>query len=124
MEKNPLPPAKKISDFPMTQPINQDVMELMQGKGKPKHPPEVEKAKEQIRQYIKQYQLDTNVLIQAGKLAERGLRDPVAYQMAMDMAIKNGIAKPEDVGQGTNYKLLGMAITVGKLTEEIVQEGI
>jgi hypothetical protein len=124
MEQNTLPPAKKKSDLPMTQPINKDVMELLSNRGKPKQHPEVEKAKEQIRQYITQYKIDPNMLIQVGQLCSQGLRDPTMYQMAVDMAVKNGIMKKEEVGEGTNYKLLGIGITIGKLTEQLVQEGL
>ena len=107
-----------------TQQMNPEVMDLLKNKGKPKQPAVVEKAKEQIRQYIVQYKLDPNTLIQAGKLAQRGLRDPVAYKMAMEMAVKYKLATPQEVGQGINYKILGYAITVGKLTEQLVEEGV
>jgi len=121
---NNLSPAPKKIENPATAPINADVLNLLKTKGKPKQEPVVEKAKEQIRQYIKHYKIDPQVLIQVGKLCSQALRDPTIYQMAVDMAVKNKLMTKEEVGTGTNYKLLGYGITVGKLTEQLVQEGL
>jgi hypothetical protein len=119
------PPQKNLQN-PNTaqQQMNPEVMNLLKNKGKPKQPAAVEKAKEQIRQYIIQYKLNPQTLIGAGQMAQKGLRDPVAYKMAMEMAIKYKLTTPQEVGQGINYKILGYAITIGKLTEQLVQEGI
>ena len=124
MSTNPTSPSPQKMENLQTQPINKDVMDLLKTKGKPKQTPDVEKAKAQIRQYIKQYQINPQTLIQVGDLCTQALRDPSMYQMAVDMAVKNGIMTKEEIGQGTNYKLLGYGITVGKLTEEIVAEGV
>jgi len=107
-------------------PVSNDaeMMDVIKRKGKPKNPPEVEKAKEQIRQYITQNKIDPNVFIQVGNLCRQALKDPAIYQMAVDMALKNGITTKEEVGTGINYKLLGIGITIGKLTQEIVNEGM
>lgn len=118
-------PQEKIKN-PNTAPqqMNPEVMTLLKNKGKPKQPAAVEKAKEQIRQYIIQYKLNPQTLIGAGQLAEKGLRDPVAYKMAMDMALKYKLATPQEIGEGINYRILGYAITIGKLTEQLVEEGL
>lgn len=122
---NPLPTPQKKPDFATQQEsMEKDVMDVVKRKGKPKQSPEVEKAKEQLRQYIKEYQINPQTLIQVGELCNQGLRDPVAYQMAVDMAVKNGLMTQEEIGQGTNYKLLGYGITLGKMTEELVAEGL
>jgi len=122
---NPLPTPQKKPDFaPQQESMEKDVMDVVKRKGKPKQSPEVEKAKEQLRQYIKEYQINPQTLIQVGELCNQGLRDPVAYQMAVDMAVKNGLMTQEEIGQGTNYKLLGYGITLGKMTEELVAEGL
>jgi len=119
----PTPQKNPISAM-QQKPIDADVMNLVKTKGKPNQTPEVEKAKEQIRQYITQNKIDPNILIQVGQLCSQALRDPTLYQMAVDMAVKNGIMTKEEVGTGTNYKLLGIGITIGKLTQQIVQEGM
>ena len=119
MPNIPVSPPQKNLQNP-----NADVMNLIKTKGKPKHPPEVEKAKEQIKQYIVQQKINPQMLIQVGELCSRALRDPTMYQMAVDMAVKNGIMKKEELGEGTNYKLLGYGITIGKLTKELVDEGL
>ena len=119
-----LSPSPEKIENPTTTPINQDVLNLLKNKGKATQDPVVEKAKEQIRQYITHYKIDPNQLIQVGKLCSQALRDPTIYQMAVDMAVKNKLMTKEEVGTGTNYKLLGYGITVGKLTEQLVQEGL
>jgi hypothetical protein len=119
-----LSPSPEKIENPQTQPINQDVLNLLKSKGKATQDPVVEKAKEQIRQYITQNKIDPNILIQVGQLCSQALRDPTMYQMAVDMAVKNGIMTKEEIGPGTNYKLLGIGITIGKLTQQIVQEGL
>jgi len=121
---NNLSPSPEKIENPKTQPINADVLNLLKNKGKATQDPAVEKAKEQIRQYITHYKIDPKVLIQVGQLCSQALRDPTIYQMAVDMAVKNKLMTKEEVGTGTNYKLLGYGITVGKLTEQIVQEGL
>jgi hypothetical protein len=125
MEQNPLPPAKKNSDFPMTQPINKDVMELVAGGGKPKQVPEVEKAKNDLRRVIKQVGVDPQKVIQAGKYAEAALKNPEMYPMAIQNAVQAGLLTQDQVPKepGVNWQLLAQGITAGRLTAELVQEG-
>jgi hypothetical protein len=104
--------------------MNLNILNTLKTKGKPQHPPEVERAKQHIKNLIVKKIVDANTLIQAGKLAEQGLKDPVMYQMAMQMAQQNGLVTPEQMSHGKNYKVLGIAITAGKLAEELVNEGM
>jgi hypothetical protein len=125
MEQNPLPPAKKNSDLPTTQPINQDVMELVAGGGKPKQSPEIEKAKNDLRRVIKQVGIDPQRVIQAGQYAEAALKNPSMYPMAIQNAVQAGLLTEDQVPKepGVNWKLLAQGITAGKLTAELVAEG-
>jgi len=125
MEQNPLPPAKKNSDFPMTQPINQDVMQLVADGGKPKQSPEIEKAKNDLRRVIKQVGIDPQKVIQAGQYAEAALKDPKMYPMAIQNAVQAGLLTEDQVPKepGVNWKLLAQGLTAGKLTAELVAEG-
>jgi hypothetical protein len=125
MDQKTSPPAKKISDFPMTQPINKDVMELVASGGKPKQAPEVEKAKNDLRRVIKQVGIDPQRIIQAGKYAQAALKNPAMYPMAIQNAVQNGLLTQDQVPKepGVNWKLLAQGITAGKLTAELVQEG-
>ena len=124
MATNPTSPSPKKMENLQTQPINQDVMDLVANKGKPKQSLDIEKAKQQLRQYIKEYQINPQTLVQVGELCNQGLRDPVAYQRAVDMAVQNKLMPREEIGEGTNYKLLGYGITLGKMTEELIAEGL
>jgi predicted oxidoreductase len=75
-------------------------------------------------QLIAQGKVDLKILIQVGKMAQASLKDPTMYQMSVQMAIKSGIIKQEDILPGKDYKALGIAITAGKLAEMIVAEGV
>jgi len=118
------PVPQKKSDFGQQGAVAPNVMETLKTKGKPTHPPEVEKAKQHIKDLIVKKIVNPQILIQAGQLAEQGLKDPVIYQMAMQMAQKNGLVTAEQMTGGKNYKVLGIAITAGKLAQELVDEGI
>jgi hypothetical protein len=125
MEQNTLPPAKKKSDLPMTQPINKDVMDLVAGGGKPKQSPEIEKAKNDLRRVIKQVGIDPQRVIQAGQFAEAALKNPAMYPMAIQNAVQAGLLTEDQVPKepGINWKLLAQGMTAGKLTAELVAEG-
>ena len=123
-QKNtPLPPKK--SGFPTTQPINQDVMQLVADGGKPKQSPDIEKAKNDLRRVIKQVGIDPQRVIQAGQFAEAALKDPKMYPMAIQNAVQAGLLTEDQVPKepGINWKLLAQGMTAGKLTAELVAEG-
>jgi len=125
MNQQNTPPAKKKSDFPMTQPINKDVMELVSNKGKPKANPNVEQIKNRLLKVIQTSGADPQKIIQAGKYAEMGLKNPQMYQMALNYALKSGILTQDQMPKepGIDYKLLANGITAGKLTQELIAEG-
>ena len=117
------PPPKKMENL-QTQPINQDVMDLLKNKGNPKSTPEIEKAKQQLLQTIKQYNINPQQLIEGGKLSSTALKDPKMYPIAIQAAIREKLINPEDVQQGgIDYKLLANGITAGKMVQELMQEG-
>jgi hypothetical protein len=119
-----LSPAPKKMENPMTQPINQDVLNLLKNKGKANQNPVVEKAKNQLLQVIKQYKLDPKQLIESGKLASTALKNKEMYPIAVQHAIRQGLISPQDVApQGIDYKLLANGITAGKLTQQLIDEG-
>jgi hypothetical protein len=44
--------------------------------------------------------------------------------MAVEVAIREGLIAPEDVGnEGINYKLLANGITAGMIVQELMDEG-
>lgn len=122
MEQNPLPPAKKNSDFPMTQPINKDVMELVAGGGKPKNK-NVDVAKEQIKKIIAEQKIDPQKIVRAGQLAEFALKDNKSYPMVIQQAIREGLANPEDANEPMNPKELAGMVSAGKIAQMIIDEG-
>ena len=118
------------SPAPQKNPISapqqdQDVMNLIKRGGKGAMPPDVEKAKNDLRRVIKQVKIDPQVIIKAGQLAEQALKDPKMYPIAIQMALKEGLLTPDQVPKepGINYKMLAQGITAGRLTAELLKEG-
>jgi hypothetical protein len=123
---NPLPTPQKKPDFaPQQESMEKDVMQAVKNKGKPEQPPEVIKAKKDLARVIKQVGIDPQKLIEAGQYAEAALKDPNMYQVALQMAVKNGILTEDQLPKepGIDYKLLANGITAGKLTQELLAEG-
>ena len=124
MATNPTSPSPKKMENLQTQPINQDVMDLLKNKGNPKSTPEIKKAKQQLLQTIKQYNINPQQLIEGGKLSSTALKDPKMYPIAVQYAVRQGLITPQDVApEGIDYKLLATGITVGKITQEPISEG-
>jgi hypothetical protein len=123
MEQNPLPPAKKNSDFPMTQPINKDVMELVANKGKPKADPKVEKAMAQLKEIMAKNNIQPQILVEAGKMADAALKDKSLYPMVVEMAVKQGLITPDQIKPGGDARLLAGASTAGKLAQMMIDQG-
>ena len=123
---NPLPTPQKKPDFaPQQESMEKDVMQAVKNKGKPEQSPEVIKAKRDLARVIKQVGIDPQKLIEAGQYAEAALKDPNMYQVALQMAVKNGILTEDQLPKepGIDYKLLANGITAGKLTQELLAEG-
>jgi len=125
MATNPTSPTPKKMENLQTQPINQDVMDLVANGGNPKQSPEIEKAKNDLRRVIKQVGIDPQRVIQAGQYAEAALKDPKMYPMAIQNAVQAGLLTEDQVPKepGINWKLLAQGMTAGRLTAELVQEG-
>ena len=118
-------PAPKKMENLTTQPINQDVMELVANKGQPKSNPEIQQVKDRLLKIIKTSGADPQKIIMAAKYARQAVQKPELYPMAIEIAIKSGILTPDQApkGEGIDYQLLANGITAGKLTEELIKEG-
>lgn len=126
MNQNPLSPLQEKMENVAPQ-QDEEVMALIQRKAQPQRPeqtPEVTKAKNDLRRIIKQVGIDPQRIIIAGQYAERALREPAMYPVAIQMAIKENLISENDIEPGgINYKLLAAGITAGKLTQELLDEG-
>jgi hypothetical protein len=123
---NPLPTPQKKPDFaPQQESMEKDVMQAVKNKGKPEQSPEIVKAKRDLARVIKQVGIDPQKIVEAGQYAEAALKDPNMYQVALQMALKNGILTEDQMPKepGIDYKLLANGITAGKLTQELLSEG-
>jgi hypothetical protein len=105
----------------MTQPINQDVMELVAGGGNPKNQ-KVDAAKEQIKKIIAEQKIDPRQLIRVGQLANFALQNNSLYPMVMEQMVKEGLADPEDAQQPPDFKALAGLVSSGKIAEMLINE--
>ena len=104
---------------------DKEVMALVQRKGQPEKPDQVQQVKNRLLKVIQTSGADPQKIIQAGKYAEMGLKSPEMYQMALKYALAAGILTEDQLPKepGIDYKLLANGITAGKLTEELIAEG-
>ena len=106
--------------------LDADVMSAVKRKGKPSSPPEVEKAKEQIKSLMKQNNVSPDIVIQIGDLANQSVSDPSIYQMLVQKAVQSGLITQNQIQpskNGMDLKLVAAAITLGKLAKMIKDEG-
>ena len=116
------PPEKMENDAP--QQVDTDVMDLIKRKESPEQPPEVLKAKNDLRRIIKEVGIDPMRIVMAGKYAEEALTNPSMYPVAIEVAIRENLISEKDIQPGgINYNLLAAGITAGKLTQELLDEG-
>jgi hypothetical protein len=122
--QNPAPPPKN-SQISKPAGVTPQQMEMMQSANPKTSTPEMKKAKNDLRRVIQQTGVDPQKIIQGGKYAAMAMKDPSMYQMALQMAVKDGILDPDQVPKtaGIDYGLIVKAISAGKLVEELIQEG-
>ena len=122
---NASPSPKKMENPALaTQPINQDVMDLVANKGKPKDPslsdPQVQESIAKLKEIIQRNNIDPQIIIRGGQMADKALLDRNLYPMLVEMAVKEGLISPDKVQQGFDPKLIAGASTAGKLAQMIV----
>ena len=126
MAENPLSPLQEKMENVAPQ-QDPEVMALIQRKGqkqKVEQTPEVKKAKNDLRRIIQQVGIDPQRIILAGQYAERALKDPAMYPIAIQMAIRENLISADDVDpNGIDYKLLANGITAGMMVQELMEEG-
>lgn len=123
MQNKPLSPPQKKSGFSGSDPLSKDVMGLVANKGKPKNPPAVDKAKAQIQEIITQYGIQPEQLVRAGQMAMMAIQDKKAYPMLAQMAVKEGLIKPNEIPPEPDYKFLAGLVSAGKLAQQIMDGG-
>jgi hypothetical protein len=116
---NPSPPQKNLA--------NPEMMDMIKRKGQPTRSPEVEKAKQQIKELMQQNNVNPDILIQIGKMAKQSFSRPENYQILIQQATQSGLIKQEEIKptkNGMDLRLIAAAITIGKLAEMIKNEGM
>jgi len=119
----PTPQKNQVSAPQQTQPINSDVMNLISGKKPESSSPVLQKCKDDLKKIMQQHGISADVLIRAGKMAERALQDKKEYPMMIEMAVKEGLIQSENIKKGFDYRLVASGISAGRLAEQIKQEG-
>ena len=123
---SPAPQENSISATHQTQPINADVMKMLEQKGSPSQPPQVEKLKQQIKIAIQKYNIPVDELIKIGDMAKQSIKDPSIYQMLVQKALATKLFRPEELKpskNGMDLKLVAAAVTIGKVAQMIKSEG-
>ena len=124
MATKPLSPSPEKMENDAPQQVDTDVMDLIKRKDSPEQPPEVLKAKNDLRRIIKEVGIDPMRIVMAGKYAEEALINPSMYPIAIEVAIRENLISESDIQPGgINYNLLAAGITAGKLTQELLDEG-
>jgi hypothetical protein len=123
MDQKTSPPAKKILDFPMTQPINKDVMELVSNQNKPTNEQQLLNTKQKLEQVIKQQNLDPNKIVKAGDYALQILQNPKSWKQVTQQAIQDGIATPQDLQGEPNPQELVQIVASAKVVKKLILEG-
>jgi len=121
----PTTPEKTAIAAPQQKPVGDaDVMQAVKRRGVPIQSKSIEQAKERLRRIIVQMKVNPQEIIQAGNYASMALKNKSLYPMAMQIAVKDGLVKQEDIKPGViDYPLLAKAITAGKMTQQLIQEG-
>jgi len=86
--------------------------------------PQVEQAKQQLLQAIQQGQTNPTTLLKLGQYANTALKNKKMYPIVIQSAIREGLITQDDVQPGViDYKFLSFALTAGKLTKMLIDEG-
>jgi len=122
----PTPQKNQVSAPQQTQPINADVMKMLEQKGSPSQPPQVEKLKQQIKIETQKHNIPIDELIKIGDMAKQSIKDPSIYQMLIQKALATKLFKPEELKpskNGMDLRLVAAAVTIGKVAQMIKDEG-
>lgn len=84
--------------------------------------PEMERAKQAMRVVLEKANVKPEIIVRAGQLADKALKDPSKTQEAIREAVKTGILEEKFVIPGHEQGLLALAATAGKLAQMIVDE--
>lgn len=113
-------PQKDLIDAPQQQP---DVMGAVARKGKKTVRPEVQQAKEQIREIMKSQNMSPDMVVRAGKMAELAIRNKAMYPAMVQLAVKERMIEPNQIGPGIDYKFLASVVSAGRIAQMIIDEG-
>jgi len=79
----------------------------------------VMEAKENLKKLLKTNNIDPNLLIQLGNMAEQSVQNKQLYPMVVQEAIKAKLIDQKQVQKTIDYKLIGTLIGAGKLAKMI-----
>lgn len=85
--------------------------------------PEVEQAKRDLIESIKEEGLDPNMLIKLGDMAEAVLKDKSLYPQFLQAVIDNDLAEEEDFSAEIDYQLVGFFVATREIVKEMMASG-
>lgn len=102
---------------------DKDVMDAVSRKGKPTPNPQVEQAKQQIKQIMIANNITPEMLVRGGKMAQMAISNKTMYPAMVQMAVREGLIQPDAIGPGVDYRFLAGVVSAGKIAQMIIDEG-
>jgi hypothetical protein len=84
---------------------------------------QVQTAKNEIKNMIRQSRVNPAQVIQIGQMAKETLQNKTMYPMFRNQVLSMRIADQSDIPQKFNPSILGLFYTIGKLTSEMQING-
>jgi hypothetical protein len=103
--------------------LNQDVMGAVARKGKPSVDPKVEKAKQDIKQIMVEKGISPEMVVRGGKMAQMAISNKTMYPAMVQMAVREGLVQPNEIGPKIDYQFLAGVVSAGKIAQMIIDEG-
>ena len=73
----------------------------------------------QAQELIQKHNVDPGLLAKIGDMAFAAIKDKAMYPMVKDAIVKNKLAKPEQLQQGLDYKMLANFVMIGKVAKKL-----
>jgi hypothetical protein len=83
-----------------------------------------EQAKQRLLKIIQTAGVKPQDILRGEQYARQAMKNPKMYPVAIQAAVREGLLPPDTpITNQVDYKIIAIAITAGKLTAELMQEG-
>ena len=84
---------------------------------------DVQQAKRDLIESIKEEGLDPNMLIKLGDMAEAVLKDQSLYPQFLQAVIDNDLAEEQEFSSQIDYQLIGFFVATREIVKEMMASG-